>query len=79
MMRPLLLPAALLLALTIACSSDDDNAAPADSTPTTSARTASPTRTSRAGTPTPGIINTSDPNAPLYIALGDGGASRIAL
>jgi lysophospholipase L1-like esterase len=75
MMRPFLpLLAALLLSLTLACGSDsDDNAAGTDPTRTTSARTPSPTRAARTSTPSPGasIADTSDPNAPLYIALGD--------
>jgi len=72
MMRsPLLLPAAIILILTLACGSDDNNATPADPTPTTSPRTASPTRTARTPTPTTSTADTADPNAPLYIALGD--------
>jgi lysophospholipase L1-like esterase len=73
-MRPILLfPAALLLALAVTCGGDGDNAAPADPTRTTATRTADPARASRTASPTRGAsaADTADPNAPLYIALGD--------
>jgi len=71
MRRLLLMPAVVLLTITLACGSSDNDVSNADQTLTTSARTATPTVAARGGTPTHGVIGTSDPSLPLYIALGD--------
>jgi lysophospholipase L1-like esterase len=70
------LPTALILALAIACGSDDNSAAPTNTpTPTFRAFELTPQPTSAEPPPTGSdsrsVATDGYPNAPLYIALGD--------